>query len=208
MLGVRNCSLHQFANHSELPWRGHLCMCIYVVEYLFWYHVSSIPCSWDICPGYLVFKFFRIENIFPCKFHFAMVLFLVICSGRGGVHIRPAAKNEISLLTFLMFIYWLMWEGYQHIDLYDFIAYILCIHIVTYDMILCNSSASFITRLSTPTSAYAAGMRRRIPSQVASGQVSLAGVTAENGSKTLFNVEFLWRKVQLAASDWSLVFQT
>ena len=58
MLGVRNCSLHQFANHSELPWRGHLCMCIYVVEYLFWYHVSSIPCSWDICPGYLVFNFF------------------------------------------------------------------------------------------------------------------------------------------------------
>lgn len=60
MLGVRNWSLHQFANHSELPWRRHLCMCIYVVEYLFWYHVSSIPCSWGICPGYLVFNFFRI----------------------------------------------------------------------------------------------------------------------------------------------------
>ena len=56
---------------------------------------------------HLVFNFFRIENIFPCKFHFAMVLFLVICSGGEG----GTLSHEISLLTFLMFIYWLMWEG-------------------------------------------------------------------------------------------------
>ena len=98
MLGVRNCSLHQFANHSELPWRRHLCMCIYVVEYLFWYHVSSIPCSWDICPGYLVFNFSVYRKYLSMKFLFAMVIFLVICSGGGGgVHFRQAAKQFFSI---------------------------------------------------------------------------------------------------------------